>query len=455
MSSFPHGADFETRVHQVLADSSRFWLACQLAPLTIGLLVLVVAWKRLLRGVGWSYALLLPILYFAYPPVWSYGFMFLANDSFSLPLGMGLFAAFGAALSRNGSAADKWWLLSGAISGADYLNKLNYLAWPAGMLCGYLLSALLLREHIAGVLRHIATYVGGFLLTVLGIGGGYLGWNGLKAMYAAHVGYLMHTGLYGTGNAGMADHRMMLHSLYDSIATYWLFWLVLCVIIVQIALIVRARKQDGAWLRRQMPMLASTSCAALAAALAAFKHYSPHYLIPLVIIAVYWAWWAGSCAVQKYQKVILIPFAMLAFLNAFQLNVRGQVNANEKAHDIAGEVAQVKALPLVGGETRLWSYHVSAIEYMQYFMTTLAESPYLSNLIEVSSGQDQQYSIFGDPAQQDETLESGPWRYAVFDVTYFKQADKLPRYFQTHGNVIARFDHLMVVERRQSGVGVR
>ncbi len=457
ISGFHHSSDFKNRVAETMTDPSRFWLVNQFLPVVIGLSIFALAWGTVSTNSRSWYAIAMPMLYLSYPPVWVYGFMYLGNDTFGLPLGIGLFSTCGLAIQSTGRKAIMWWVLAGLIGGLAYLSKLNYLMWSVGVLVGYCLSALLLSVRGTRVIINVVAYSAGFCIALLGIGAGYLGWAGFRLMIASHLSYLTHDGLYGTGNEAAVGTWKMLSAAQSSVSTYPLFWLLCLVVILDVFLCIWDKRKDIAWLRQQLPTISSTLFAALLVTAAAFKHYSPHYLIPLVVIILYWSWWVACQVTRKYQKPMVVLCAALAFISSFRTNVGEQIQASDNARVVNEEVAYVKALPLASGETRLWSYRITTAEYISHFVVALAEVPYLSAWLKESSPRDLNYNIFNDPEGQAKMLETTLWKYAVFDTKYFgKSSDqKLPDYFSTHGKVIARLENLIVVERYALAFGGR
>jgi hypothetical protein len=444
--------DFESRVRAVLSDSSRFFLALKIIPLIIFSLIFLPIWGRIVRALPLFYALSLPLIYFSIGPAFTYGFMYLGNDTFALPLGVALLLVLTKANQVQGRQSIKWWVLAGMIGGLSYLNKLNYVMWSAGIVFGYVFACLYLRTRILERIANIAAFFIGFGIAIQIIGCLYLGKAGVQSMLTKHGQYVTHSGLYGTGESTYVSLVEVLKNISGSISGYPFFWMLFSVILFQACwILANRRKADRSWLETNLPLIGSFAGAALMVILAALKHYGPHYLIPLAAIMVCIAWWSGTQATSRYQQMFIIPFVMLAFVSAFKDVVSFESIEQSRIISTQKEIAQIHALPLPAGKTRLWTYHVSSKEYMQYFLSLLVESPKLNVLLDESNPKDKHLDIFGEYV--DKALDEMNWKYAIFQNIYFGTPDKLPEYFTTHGKILKKFDHLLVVEHVEPGQG--
>jgi hypothetical protein len=176
----------------------------------------------------------------------------------------------------------------------------------------------------------------------------------------------------------------------------------------------------------------------------AFKHYLPHYLIPLVVVVMCIAWWARANTKSPLNKVILFPFAILAFAVSLSSYYGQEKRLLLDIAELTKEISDIRELPIDEGQHRLWTYHVSSKEYMQYFMTSLVNSKEVTDFVERRSNVDRQFDIFG--RYTEEQIDGLGWRYAIFQNGYYPTVGKLPKYFQTNGEVIRRYETLQVLE---------
>jgi hypothetical protein len=434
----------EARLIDALSDSAKYWRIIQIVPLLVFSLVLLLLGKRLLKKNAVS-LFVLPLVFFSFQPIFIYGFSFLGNDTFALPLGLALFLTLIKANDGNNLKFGYWWICVGLIGGLGYLNKLNYIMWSAGVIAGYLVSCALLRINPLIILRNVLLFLFGFLGAVLGIGIPYLGRSGIEEMFLRHKAFIIHDGIYGSGKQDLVNPATFFHNFFESLSDYPFFWLMLFIIVAQACWVISKRKEDRVWLRSNLPVIGCLIGAAIMVLFSALKHYLPHYLIPLIVVAVCISWWSVANSQSQLEQLIIVPFAILACAISLAGHISSEVKAKRDIEATRSEVEKIRKLSLGLGQTRLWTYHVASKEYLQYFLATLVDSKEVNVLIDNANSIDKHFDIFG--RSEYKAIDAMNWKYAVFQNNYFPTFEKLPDYFQTHGKIIIKFDKFQVIEK--------
>lgn len=432
----------EARLIETLNDSTKYWRIIQIIPLLTFPFIFPILGKPLVNEKYAGSLFIVPLVFFSFQPNFIYGFSYLGNDTFALPLGLALFLTL--LKANNNIKYFYWWAAAGLIGGLGYLNKLNYIMWSVGIIAGYIISCVFLRVNTFITLRNVSLYLFGFVVAVLGIGMPYLGLSGVEEMLLRHKAYTTHNGLYGSGKQEILNLETFLHNLVNAFSDYPFFWLMFFVIIAQACWLISKEKQNKVWLGNNLPVIGSLFGAAVMVLFSALKHFLPHYLIPLVVVAICISWWSGSNCQSRTERLIVVPFAVLACAISLLGHTSSSLKAKQDNEVTLSEVSEIRKLPIDLAQTRLWTYHVSSKEYMQYFLATLVDSKEVNVLIDRANDVDKHFDIFG--RIENKTLDALHWKYAVFQNHYFPTFEKLPDYFQSHGKVLVRYNKLLVIE---------
>lgn len=358
-------------------------------------------------------AIIASISFFTYWPALDYS-AFLGNEVFALFVGV---LAAGAAFRALGNSA-RWWdpLLFGACAALAYLNKLNYIAYFPGFFCAIGLLWLLKAHSFGRVLSTAGLAMAGFAVMLVGAGLCWLGVDGFKMMAKHHFGVLTHTGIYEGGSAGVVEAAGFIRAL----RTFWdaenLFALFAIGVAVGAIALTFGRQNRNPQLRSWVIYLVST---AILCALATFKHFGWHYFIATVVpisflagvVLTHGRWWLrapwfGLCAVlvfQSTQKTIS--------------HRRGTFQAGIEDLRVAREVV---ALPLEKDEVRVWSYRVSAPQYLSSFISAMIDSPRIAACVFEEFPRERTtapwYNWSAYDTKQMTPLNQVPWRYAIIDI---------------------------------------
>jgi hypothetical protein len=363
----PEGADAAGRALAAVADPSRFWLAERIAVAVLFVLSVLAA-LALAWGEAGPLAFAVPLALLAFAPGWPYWLEQLGNESFALPIFLALWLAVRRALSAPPSPGP--WLVVGAVGGVAYLNKLNYVAWlvAAGVACVH--QALRSPDAPSRSWRAPAALAAGAALSVAVVGGAFLGTAGLWTMLEAHLGYLLHTGVFGSGETGVVKPDTAWANLVaflsaDGVYTAWLAG--------AIALVAWARPwragegESPARAAARGSMLLFLGAAAGLSFLAAMKHYFPRYLVPMVVPLAF-----ALLELRRRLKGPAVAALLAATLAADAragYAVRDRVLAAERTlRETGPELEAVRALPVHPGQVRLWLYKAPCPEYSASFV---------------------------------------------------------------------------------------
>ena len=440
--SIPGG--FEDRLAHVFLDVSTFWLFIQILPLIIFSLVLYFSRKILSLSIDATFILI--AIYFSFQPVWKYGFMYLGNDSFALPIAAILFASFWQILSKADLKFNQWIVVIGLAGSLAFLNKFNYAAWPAGILISIFISSLFCEKHkkkdLIKNLKFI--FLSFFIFTCL-IVTLYLGLEGLQQIKKNVWSLFSHSGMYGTGPKDFIQAEIFYRNLLSAVKSYPYFWTLFVVIIFQAYLILHSNK-EGSKLE-DITFLNGIFIAMVLGIFAAFKAYNSHYLIPIVLCMVCMAVWSLKKAKKNTHKYFIFPFILMALANSFLSNFEFIKQSNIDWLEESKEILSIKELPLNQGR-RFWSYGIKNKEYNQYFLQKLVKSPALDDLINKNSLEDKHYNIFNLNYSND-LISKQDWKYVVFSKRYFNDIYKTSDYFINNGKVCYSSENFLVIKNKK------
>jgi hypothetical protein len=412
-----------------------------------------VAVSWLARGCTVPCMALAILSFFTADPARTYGLLLLGNESFAL-LGAAVF--FGAAFATLERRSATAWLVQGVLAGAALYLKLNYLAWGLG---GFVCLAWLWWRRTprrADVRNHFLAYAAGMSIGVVLIGWLFFGLTGLEQLLRTHAGIFLHTGRYGSGETGVVNVRQALINVAWIIRSPNL-WLASAVCGIAALWTMRLRLRDKPWLDEAAPIVVWILSSTALIALAAIKHWDNHYLLPATaILPVFIVWLERWSSPGTQRLVALCVVALLvraAIVSVAENHDRVAVSAAD-----ARDGARIAALPLSGGEFRLWSWRTggptSLVLTAEWDSAT--KGAYRETLRQVLPN-DRLYNIWSgevDPVLggKGRPPAATQWKYAAFAKGVYPTKETLPEYFQRCGEILTDrgFEMLLVVERSAS-----
>ncbi|MEQ8660030.1 MAG: hypothetical protein RLW62_04375 [Gammaproteobacteria bacterium] len=387
--------------HAVLAEPDPFWHASKLLALA---LTLCGVWLlgRFARPYG-THALVLGlvVLLGAHQEFMRSALAWLTNESFALPLAA-LSALVWQRLAREPGGS--WAVAAGALGGLAYLVKLHYLALTVAGLSCVVCAALFRRSSWGRVVLLVGLFVLGLALTVLGAAHFIIGWKSFANLLEFHAGIFLHSGIYGSGEAGVfagsqlervADHVAQIGPVLPG---------VLLATLVLVAAVAWSRRDDAAWWRTQAALGCALAVATVSATAAVIKHYQAHYVVVPHVLAAVTACWLAAQWPRRVTHSGAVALVLVALLVTWPAVVRLGNDARRDAARLETAIAAIRALPLAPGEQRLW-VRVSSAEYVRGWAVRMAGVRALVDWTLAAPGPDRSASLPG----------AGPWRYAIVE----------------------------------------
>ncbi|MAS93412.1 MAG: hypothetical protein CMO55_09495 [Verrucomicrobiales bacterium] len=330
------GSDAFERAAIVFDDPNRFFvISCLFA--TVISIAGMVAWWCVGRKFGADSLVLLGslLLPLCSTESWRY-YVSLGNETFALPLFAG-YAWLLAILSRKSGLGEapspfrSYWvavLCFGIIGGLAFLVKLNYLVWMIAIPMGMVLIAIRRRESRAPLFRFTGMLA---LATPVGLATAYLGClifighEGIREMFARHLGIAVHSGRYGSGEATVLSAGEMIQNaerlLFENPGI-----ILIPLSILLIGILVRRKKRVKRWNDLEAFLIATATVTFLLALAATLKHFAPRYLL------------CGTLAigltmvieVPRWPKLVrsLFVFGVVAFAAIGLEYYRGEIQKN-------------------------------------------------------------------------------------------------------------------------------
>ena len=398
---------FDGRLTALIADPARFGWAVRIAALVTLLLgTLGLAWLLRVRR---ALPLLAGVaLFISYPAFWYRGFEILTIESLAFPLAAA--AAYCAlVLFRNAERPLYAAAVVGAFFAIAYLNKLNYLAWPAGFGVAIIADGWLRQRAARRVAAECGCFALGFGLCVLFVGVVFLGPAGLRSMATTHLLVFLNTGMYGAGAPGVVDAGSASRALASLMrwpnAVAFLALLAVAVLAPLRLYRIGRRDDDGMQFVSTAIFL---SVATLLGIAVAVKHFDEHYLLPsLALGSCLLVIWLSREASRPAAAVAVAAIALSLLAQAAYLpsHLRNEVAFGRLTDELT---AAVLALPLSPGEVRLWGYHSRYPGSILLKVAQEATVPAVTARLTAAFPQDR-YSYTWTLGQD----EDPNWRYAV------------------------------------------
>lgn len=450
-------SDARLRCQAVFADPSRFWLAIRLAALSLALGSAALC-ANAARRFGMLYAVAAGLFFFCYDPAWDYSLRLMGNESFALPLALGVVWTARKSLGAAGRCAPVWWAAWGALCALCWLNKLNYIAWTFAAVPACALFFHLQRTPARSVLLQAAAFLVGFIGSAVVLTALCLGAGGLARIARIHFGVLTHSGSYGTGPAEIVSFEAIRAAL-KAYAVYWHFFLLagaVCLVAVR-ALVARARcGKSGA---AQAALLAYLLCAMGLFFLAALKHYGPHYLIAGVPAGALMLLLVAPHIGPRMRLAISLAVA-LAFVQTCRRYTLMARLRYDHVLEMKSALARCDQLPRNPGEVTLWTYRLPDRRFAMEFTQCYAGISEVAKIVDEKFLTDSSvYYLWRRTVRQGDRwtpFEQATWRYAVFDRGNFEHflrgeraADRT--FFETHCRIAMETPTVCVLERTTVG----
>jgi hypothetical protein len=438
MTTFKMSGTYLDNAIQTLKNPEKFWKYNQIVSfiffvISVGILYLYGLKKSLKTSI------LMIMIYLSYIPVWTYGYDYLGNESFSLIL----FFCLVFFANKSFSSPEKIinWFVTGLICGVCYLNKLNYITWSVAFVFAGLIFIILQKINFVNILKITLTYGFGFILSIILIGLPLLRPRGLKQMYLTHLAIIFHTGYYGTGSEGVVSIKFLGSSIVSFITDYSFFTiLVILVLILSLVVLFRFIKN---YKNRSKPisyLIFLVSCFLLSF-LSGMKHYRSYYIITSLVTLPFLVFFISDYLPKKNQIVTFFLFLVLV-LNNTKNYVETSINDYKEAIKYESELNTVRSLALSDNELRIWQYRIRAPEYLSYFSAETSGVKEVNEKLKLNS---LDLGVFdGLPYI---TLN---WKYFVYDKNIAPNFDTLPIEIKKICKVVFDGNYLLVVERLEA-----
>jgi hypothetical protein len=423
ISSISEGLDAAARCVAVLTDPAAFWLSIRLIAIAIGL-AFSALYARAASSNGFLYSMAVGLVYFCYEPAWDYSIRLLGNETFALPLALGVAWVAGRCLNRAEQNSDlKWWVAWGSLCALCWLNKLNYIAWTVAAVPACAAHVYYRRPAFREIGLRLALFGGGFVAAAYALAALMLGSGGLGRILQLHFGVLTHSGSYGNGPAGAVSLSKVVEALH-SLTTYWSF---LClaglICLLAVWILVSAGRKGMSSCRDSAYLIYLLSAAALFLA-ATLKHYGAHYLIAGVP-AISLLMLGIATHIGPKPRLALAIAVGLVLIHSYRRFSTIQDANFRRVTEMKESLRAMEALPGRPGDSVLWTYRLPDRRFVMELIQFLAGVPEVGAIIdETLPSPDRSYFLWSPNVREGTesvTFEKVKWRYAVFEKGNYEQ----------------------------------
>lgn len=434
------------RTENLLANTliypESFWTATRLFAASLTLISLFYLWNTSRKfGIGLCAAVLLAL--FCYSHSWVFSLSVLGNESFALPIAL-LF--FGAAHKAFFSKQHQWifWVVCGCFGGIAYLNKLNYITWSFAAIAALFVAWIVRASTLRTVIGYLASFLVGFVSSVLLIGVTFLSWAGFKRTLIGHTSVFTGSEYFGTGEPTFVSGRVVLYGIQLLFKEPG-FFAVMLIAWLLVAYAIASNRAKPEWLKTHLPYVSLLLFSILLGLLAAIKHPSGHYLIvPLVIIPILLIWVANQIPLNYRKGVgIFLSICFLALtINAVSIYLSSLKMVSQEQASYQQDVETVRQKELEDGKIRIWTYGVRSPEYRVAFAVSC--TAWIDEYNDIYITQFPHDRILNSPTT---SIEKDPWQYMVFDRAHYPTLDSIPANIRAIDHTFIELKHLYLLER--------
>jgi hypothetical protein len=305
-------------------------------------------------------------LFFIFETTYTFAFFHLGNETFAIPI-FALIAFF----VQKSFASQRffYFFMAGAFIGLSYLNKLNYIGWPFAIFFTLGIYAFNPGRLIVPKVRLYQSMILGFGMGifVLAMSMIMLGRSGTKDMFTSHLAVFTNSGMYGQGSAGILNITSYLNHILSFFKNQ-IFFVIISFPIITLQLFhllkdyLKSRKIDYSSL-----FLVSSFFLIF---FIVMKQYAHHYFVPAAIVIPFLFLNQREVISNNIKMVILLSAVILASYNLSNIllqksNIYHQDNGtgNEYIASYNKELEEVRSLPLIKNERRMWYYRIKSFEY--------------------------------------------------------------------------------------------
>jgi len=400
-----------------LSQPDGFFLATRIIAGLITAAAIAGIWY-LMAALAAPWRLLAILGFFAASPAsFRYGFTFLGNETFALPLSVLLFWSLRYVVTSPPQTYAPW-LVLGAVAAVAYTVKLLYLDILVAAIAVALVDSwwTFRRSNLLFIFRAvqriglIATAFVGVAVALLLVA---IGRKGVASLLAFHASIFTHTGVYGSGGRGVASVEAVYQAFANSISSMplpYLCFAAVALLVVTLAAQARARSLDRAIVIWTVAAITAT----IAAAAAVLKHYDTHYVTAVSAVLPFVL--APVLSHRRWRWVVAAGiFASLCFTAAYATTQLSEQSRFAAA--MAEDETRIAAMPLLPAQARLWTYRVPSEHFAAAFVAAY-------------SGVRSIQATLADPARQDFSSYSQvdrSYRYIVLDKHHFPDGDSVRR----------------------------